>query len=255
MSITRKDPKMSTKIPAGLILGRCALCATEFRVVPDESNSGDEEFWFAGKNEFHPFLNVSRLNYLLVMGWLVLGRSKDVWRSLVKEHAGDDLQEFVQSATCPNCFPSDTTSSSPKRPSQEDSEEELEDDPPAKVQSLLIKSNGDSKRVWVSEEMRARHILQCTDTEYYYDRDNGVFVYFSLDAAQESAVPNVFGSALCNSYVAGDCLVISDLDSDLNRRSDYMNLTNDWFDPAFFKMIQRCNTDGDAIAFLQQHKP
>ena len=246
---------MYSKIPAGLILGSCVLCATEFRVVPDENKSGNEELWFAGRNEFHPFLGVSRLIYLLVMGWLVLGRPKEVWNGFVKDHAGVDLQEYVQSATCPTCFPSDTTSDSSRRPSQPDSEEDLDDDPPTKVQSLLIKSNGDSKRVWVSDEILASDILRCDDVEYYYDRDNGVFVYFSLDAVRNSSVPNVYGSALCNSYVAGDCLVISDLDSDLNRRSDYTDLTNDWFDPAFFKMIKRCNTDKDAVAVLMRHKP
>ena len=246
---------MSTKIPAGLILGSCVLCVTEFRVVPDENKSGKEEFWFAGKNQFHPFLEISRLSYLLVMGWLVLGRSKDVWNDFVNDNAGADLQEFIQSTTCPNCFSGDATSNSLRRPSQQDSDEYLDDDPPAKVQSLLIKFDGASKRVWVSDEMLASDILQCTDVEYYYDQDNGVFVYFSLDAVRNSLRPNVYGSALCNSYVAGDCLVISDLDSDSNRRSDYMNLTNDWFDPEFFRMIQRCNTDEDAISFLQQHKP
>jgi len=189
------------------------------------------------------------------MGWLVLGRSKEIWSGFVKSHAGVDLQEFVQSATCPTCFPSDTTSDSSRKPFKPDSEEELDDDPPAKVQSLLIKSNGDSKRVWVSDETLASDVLQCDDVEYYYDRDNGVFVYFSLDAVRNSSLPNVYGSALSNSYVAGDCLVISDLDSDLNRRSDYTDLTNDWFDPAFFQMIKRCNTDKDALRFLQQHKP
>jgi len=107
----------------------------------------------------------------------------------------------------------------------------------------------------VSENKSASEILKCTDIEYFYDRENGIFVYYSLDAAQESELPNVYGSALCNSYIAGDCLVISDLDSGLNRRSEYMNLTDDWFDPAILKMIQRCNTDADARAFLQRHKP
>jgi hypothetical protein len=244
-----------SKIPAGLILGSCTICATEFRVVPDENRSGNEELWFAGRNDFHPFLGVSRLNYLLVMGWLVLGRSKEVWSDFVKGHAGVDLQEYVQSATCPSCFPSNTASGSTRKPSKPDSEYDLDDDPPTKVQSLLINSNGDSKRVWVSDEILPSDVLQCNDVEYFYDRDDGVFVYFSLDAVRNSPLPNVYGSALSNSYVAGDCLVISDLDSDLNRRSDYMNLTNDWFDPAFFRMIKRCNTDKDAIAVLRRHKP
>jgi hypothetical protein len=250
-----KGAKMSTQIPAGLILGTCVLCASEFRAVSDIELSESEEFWFRGKGDQHQYLSISKLTYLLVMGWLVLGRSKEIWSGFVKSHAGVDLQEFVQSATCPTCFPSDTTSDSSRRPSQQDQEEDLDDDPPAKVQSLLIKSNGDSKRIWITEELRPRDALECADVDYYYDRDNGVFVFFSLDAVHESALPNVYGSALCNSYIAGDCLVISDLDSDSNRTSDYMNLTSDWFDPAFFKMIQRCNTDTDAISFLQQHKP
>ena len=250
-----KGAKMSTQIPAGLILGTCVLCGSEFRAVSDIELSESEEFWFRGRGDQHQYLSISKLTYLLVMGWLVLGRSKEIWSGFVKDHAGVDLQEYVQSATCPTCFPSDTSSDSPRRPYKPDLEEDLDDEPPTKVQSLLIKSSGDSKRVWVSDEMLASDVLQCDDVEYYYDRDNGVFVYFSLDAVRNSSLPNVYGSALSNSYVAGDCLVISDLDSDLNRRSDYTDLTNDWFDPAFFKMIKRCNTDKDALRFLQQHKP
>jgi hypothetical protein len=242
---------MSTKIPAGLILGKCVLCSHEFRVLTAVNNSGDEEFWFAGREDIHPFLGISKLTYLLTLGWLVLGKSNDAWNTIVKRHAGIDLREFAQSSTCPNCFPSGVPSRSPKKTPQQD----VDDDPPAKVQSLLIKSNGDAKRVLVSENKSASEILKCTDVEYFYDRENGIFVYYSLDAAQKSELPNVYGSALCNSYIAGDCLVISDLDSGLNRRSEYMNLTDDWFDPAILKMIQRCNTDADARAFLQQHKP
>lgn len=250
-----KGTKMSTKIPAGLILGTCVLCAREFRVVPNIKLSESEEFWFKGEGNRHQYLSTSRLTYLLVMGWLVLGKSLDVWNGFVTGHAGANLQEYAQSATCPTCFPSDTTSDSSRRPSKPDSKLGLDDNPTAKVQSLLIKSNGDSKRVLMSDKMLASDVLRCDDIEYYYDRDNGVFVYFSLDAVRNSSLPNVYGSALSNSYVAGDCLVISDLDSDLNRRSDYTDLTNDWFDPAFFKMIKRCNTDKDALRFLQQHKP
>ena len=242
---------MSTKIPAGLILGRCVLCTSEFRAVSDIDLSGSEESWFRGKGDQHQYLSVSKLTYLLVMGWLVLGRTKDIWNNLVKANAGVDLREFVQSSTCPSCFPSDKSSNSPRRSSESDFDDEI----PEEVQALVIKSNGEAEPVVVSPTMNTRMILNCDDAEYYYDRDNGVFVYFSLDAVQKSAVPNVFGSALCNSYVAGDCLVISDLDSDLSRQSEYMNLTSDWFDPAFFKMIHRCNTDTDARAFLQQHKP
>jgi hypothetical protein len=250
-----KGAKMSTQIPAGLILGTCVLCAKEFRAVSDIELYESKEFWFRGKGDQHQYLSISKLTYLLVMGWLILGRSKEIWSGFVKSHAGVNLQEFVQSSTCQNCFPSDTSSDSSRRPSQKDPEEDLDDDPPTEVQSLLIKSNGDSMRVLVSDDVLASDVLKCDDVEYYYDRDNGVFVYFSLSAVRGSAIPNVYGSALCNSYIAGDCLVISDLDSDSNRTSDYTNLTNDWFDPAFFKMIQRCNTDTDAIGFLRRHKP
>jgi hypothetical protein len=246
-----KGANMSTKIPAGLILGTCVLCASEFRGVSDIDLSGSEESWFRGKGDRHQYLSISKLTYLLVMGWLVLGRSKDVWNSLVKAHAGVDLLEFVQSSTCPSCFPSDNPSDSTRRSSENDFTDEI----PEEVQALIMRFNGEAESVVVSSTMTASKILNCDDAEYYYDRDNGVFVYFSLQAVQKSALPNVYGSALCNSYVAGDCLIISDLDSDLNRQSEYTNLTSDWFDPAFFKMIQRCNTDADTRAFLQRHKP
>ena len=242
---------MSIKIPAGLILGRCVPCSNEFRAVSDISKSNSEESWIGGKGEEHQYLSISRLTYLLVLGWLVLGQSKDVWNSLVKANTGDDLREFVQSTSCPSCFPSDQSTIATRRSSEQDLSEEIPDE----VRALVIKTNGEAESVGFSRIKNASTILNCADTEHHYDRDNGVFVYYSLQEVRKTNSPNVYGSALCNSYVAGDCLVVSDLDSDSQRQSYSTSLTDDWFDPAFYAMIQRCNTDGDARAFLQRHKP
>ena len=242
---------MSTKIPAGLMLGRCVLCSLEFRAVSDISKSKDEESWFSGKGDEHQFLSISKLTYLLVLGWLVLGRSKDVWNDLVRANAGDNLREFIQTSSCPSCFPSDEPVISTRRSSNSDLSEAI----PEEVRALVIKANGEAESVGFSRLNHASTILKCANTEHHYDRDNGVFVYYSLQEVRKSASPNVYGSALCNSYVAGDCLVVSDLDSDSQRQSNSTSLTDDWFDPAFFAMIQRCNTDSDARAFLQRHKP
>lgn len=236
-------------------LGKCVLCDKTLSLVSDNAVDDGEDRPGSRSSESSVSLFVSPLTFLLSVGWLTRGRQDEDWQELLKPYAGDNLREFVGSQVCPECFPSadsdDDDASNDDEDKDEDKDEEYSDDDP--VVGLLIRSDGECEHVSVASVQEVCEILGCDSADYYYDREFAVWIYRSEYQSPTSKV-NVYASSIANSFIPGDCVVLYDLDKEGNRVDHWTSMGSYWFDEVLFQMIKRCNTDADAIKFLEPHR-
>lgn len=238
-----------------LKLGKCVLCSKSLSLVSDnEIEHGRDQPIFSSSESGISVL-VSPLTFLLSLGWLTRGRKDEDWQDLLKRYAGENFREFVGSRVCPECLPSANEADDEDIDDEDDEDvedvEEYSDDDP--VLALLIKSDGDCEKVFVSSVQEVCEILGCDSADYSYDREFAIWVYRSENQSPRSKV-NVYASSIVNSFIPGDCVLLYDLDKEGNRVDHWTNIGDHWFDDVLFQMIKRCSNDIDAIKFLEQHR-
>jgi len=248
-----------------LILGKCVLCGKEVSLVADRKvgNGSDRPVVHTSRSQVS--LLVSPTTFLLSLGWLTRGRKEEDWQDLLKRYTGENFREFVGSRVCPGCFPSDPHDDQENIGEEKDEDEgdnddegdyddDLdEDEEQSPVLGLLIRTDGRCEKISVKSVRHVCEILGCDSADYYYDREFAVWIYRSDSQSSRSKV-NVYASSIANSFISGDCVLLYDLDKEGSRLDHWTDMGNHWFDNLLFQMIQRCNNDADAIAFLERHR-
>ena len=243
-----------------LTLGKCVLCSKEVSLVLDDAVRDGRDFPAGNSSGSRVSLLISPLAFLLSLGWLTRGLKDEDWQDLLKRHAGENFREFVGSRVCPECFPSDPDDDRENideerddEDSDEDGDENSDEDGDDPVFGLLVRSDGNCKKVLVSSVREVCKILGCDSADYYYEREFAIWIYRSDRQSPRSKV-NVYASSIANSFISGDCVLLYDLDNEGTRVDYWTNMGNQWFDSALFQMIERCNNDADAISFLERHR-
>jgi hypothetical protein len=122
--------------------------------------------------------------------------------------------------------------------------------PTKKTRALVVRTSGETEKVTISSVADIKKLINPQNSDYDYNRDLGVFVYYDY---QSSKPVNVFPSFLMQGGYRGDVVIVGDLDKEFNRTDDFQHLPDVWFAESLAQLIHKANNDTRAKNAVESH--